>query len=138
LENRVIDAAANTRSAHTTVRILNPIFAQISKRGFCTFALLLTLACAAVNATAASLFGDLSCQAWAVIDYPRKKIWTNAFLAPLSLTHQGLERSKQDRYNDDPSAVEPAVVSIDNFCIAHPQQSPADGAIAYLNELIKN
>ncbi len=64
--------------------------------------------------------------------------WANAFLAPLSLTHQGLERSKQDRYNDDANAVEPAVVSIDNFCLLQPQQSPADGAIAYLNGLIKN
>ena len=100
--------------------------------------LLAVLACAAVNSTAASLFGDLSCEAWAYLDQPTKKTWTNAFLAPLSLTHQGLERSKQDRYNDDPNAVEPAVVSIDNFCIAHPQQSPADGAIAYLNALIEN
>lgn len=114
---------------------MNPTFAQISKLGFCTFALLLTLACAAVNAKAASLFGDLSCQTWADLDYQRKKTWTNAFLAPLSLTHQGLERSKQDRYNDDANAVEPAVVSIDNFCIAHPQQSPADGAISHLNTL---
>ena len=138
MEDRVIDAATNTPSANTTIRIVNPIFAQISKRGFCTFALLLTLACAAVNATTASLFGDLSCQAWADLDYPRKKIWTNAFLAPLSLTHQGLARTKQDRYNDDPKAVDPAVVSIDTFCLSHPKNSPADGAIAYLNALIEN
>lgn len=138
MEDRLIDAATDTRSPETTLPIVNPTFPHISKLGFCTFALLLTLACASVNATAASLFGDLSCQSWADLDYPRKKIWANAFLAPLSLTHQGLERSKQDRYNDDANAVEPAVVSIDNFCLLQPQQSPADGAIAYLNGLIKN
>ena len=55
-----------------------------------------------------------------------------------SLTHQGLERTKQDQYNDDPKAFEPAIVSIDKFCRAHPKLGPADGAISYLNELIKN
>jgi hypothetical protein len=96
------------------------------------------LACSAVNSTAASLFGDLSCEAWSDLDQLTKKTWTNAFLAPLSLTHQGLSRTKQDRYNDDPKAVDPAIVSIDTFCLSHPKNSPADGAIAYLNALIEN
>lgn len=120
------------------IRIMNPTFSQISKLGLWTFVFLAALACTTVNATAASLFGDLSCQTWADLDYSRKKTWTNAFLAPLSLTHQGLERTKQDRYNDDPKAVDPAVVSIDTFCLSHPKNSPADGAIAYLNALIEN
>ena len=109
------------------IRIMNPTFSQISKLGLWTFVFLAALACTTVNATAASLFGDLSCQTW-----------TNAFLAPLSLTHQGLERTKQDRYNDDPKAFEPAIVSIDTFCHSHPKLNPADGAISYLNELIEN
>jgi hypothetical protein len=54
------------------------------------------------------------------------------------LTHQGLERTKQGRYNDDPKAFESAIVSIDTFCHSHPKLGPADGAISYLNELIEN
>jgi hypothetical protein len=120
------------------MRIMNPTFTQIRKLGLWAFVSLAALACTTVNARAASLFGDLSCQAWADLDYSRKKTWTNAFLAPLSLTHQGLERTKQDQYNDDPKAFELAIVSIDKFCRAHPKLGPADGAISYLNELIKN
>jgi len=67
-----------------------------------------------------------------------KKTWTNAFLAPLSLTHQGLERKKQDRYNDDPNAYDLAILSIDKFCLSYPKLGPADGAAAYLNALIEN
>ncbi|CAM8655154.1 hypothetical protein MCEGEM3_00155 [Oxalobacteraceae bacterium] len=117
---------------------MNPTYPHIRKPGLCIFVLLGALACAVLNSTAASLFGDLSCQSWADLDYPRKKTWTNAFLAPLSLTHQGLERTKPDRYNDDPKAVEPAIVSIDKFCLSHPKLSPADGAISYLHALIAN
>ena len=117
---------------------MNPTFPAISTPMLRALVLLAVLACAAVNSTAASLFGDLSCKAWADLDQPKKKTWTNAFLAPLSLTHQGLARTKQDRYNDDPKAVDPAVVSIDKFCLSHPKNSPADGAIAYLNALIEN
>ena len=117
---------------------MNPTFPKTSKPSFWIVVLLAALACTAVNTTAASLFGDLSCEAWADLDQPTKKTWTNAFLAPLSLTHQGLARTKQDRYNDDPKAVDPAIVSIDTFCLSHPKSSPADGAIAYLNALIEN
>jgi hypothetical protein len=101
-----------------------------------SFVLLASLACAAVNTTAASLFGDLSCQAWTDLEYSRKKTWTNAFLAPLSLTHQGLKKSAPDRYNDDPNASEPAIVSIDKFCLSNPQLGPAEGAVSYLDALI--
>lgn len=98
--------------------------------------LLTMLACMAVNARSASLFGDLSCQAWTNLDYPRKKTWTNAFLAPLSLTHQGLRKSGPDRYNDDPNASEPAIASIDSFCLSHPKLGPAEGAVSYLDALL--
>ena len=126
------------RSRTAAILNMNPTFPAISTPMLRALVLLATLACAAVNSTAASLFGDLSCKAWADLDQPTKKTWTNAFLAPLSLTHQGLARTKQDRYNDDPKAVDPAVVSIDKFCLSHPKNSPADGAIAYLNALIEN
>ena len=116
---------------------MNSIATQISKPSAWALVLLTALACAGVNATAASLFGDLSCQAWTDLAYPRKKTWTNAFLAPLSLTHQGLERTKPDRYNDDPNAVDPAIASIDSFCLLNPKLGPADGAVAYLNALIE-
>ncbi len=120
------------------ILIVNFTFTQISKPDLLSTLLLAALACTTVNATAASLFGDLSCQAWADLDYPRKKTWTNAFLAPLSLTHQGLERTKPDRYNEDSKAFEPAIASIDKFCLSHPTLSPADGAASYLNALIGN
>ncbi len=120
------------------ILIVNFTFTQISKPDLLSTLLLAALACTTVNATAASLFGDLSCQAWADLDYPRKKTWTNAFLAPLSLTHQGLERTKPDRYNEDSKAFEPAIASIDKFCLSHPKLSPADGAASYLNALIGN
>jgi len=108
----------------------------MSKLGLWTLLLLTTFACMAVNARAASLFGDLSCQTWADMDYPRKKIWANAFLAPLSLTHQGLKKNAPDRYNDDPNASEPAIASIDSFCLLHPKLGPAEGAVSYLDALI--
>ncbi len=126
------------RSRTAAILNMNPTFPVLNTPMLRALVLLAVLACAAVNSTAASLFGDLSCKAWADLDQPTKKTWTNAFLAPLSLTHQGLARSKQDRYNDDPKAVDPAVVSIDKFCLSHPKNSPADGAIAYLNALIEN
>ena len=126
------------RSRKTASPIVNPTYPYISKYGLCTFVLLAALACTAINSTAASLFGDLTCETWADLDYSRKKTWTNAFLAPLSLTHQGLERTKPDRYNEDSKAFEPAIASIDKFCLSNPKLSPADGAASYLNALIKN
>ena len=115
---------------------MNLITIQISKLRMRTFAFLMAFACATVNATAASLFGDLSCQAWTDLDHSRKKTWTNAFLAPLSLTHQGLKKSAPDRYNDDPNAAEPAIASIDKFCLSNPKLGPAEGAVSYLDALI--
>jgi len=117
---------------------VNLTFTAIRTPSLRALVILAALACTAVNTTAAGLFGDLSCQTWADLDYPSKKTWTNAFLAPLSLTHQGLARTKQDRYNDDPNASDPAIISIDKFCVSHPKLGPAEGAIAYLNELIEN
>ena len=117
---------------------MNPTYPHISKLGLRTFVLLTALACTALNSTAASLFGDQTCQTWADLDYSRKKTWTNAFLAPLSLTHQGLERTKPDRYNEDSKAFEPAIASIDKFCLSNSKLSPADGAASYLNSLIGN
>ena len=134
MEGRVIDS----RSRNTVLFIVNPTFPKTSTLGLWVLVLIAALICTAVNTTAASLFGDLSCEAWADLDQPTKKTWTNAFLAPLSLTHQGLARTKHDRYNDDPKAVDPAIVSIDTFCLSHPKSSPADGAISYLNSLIEN
>ena len=127
----------NSRSRNTVLSV-NPTLPKLNKADLWAFVMLAALTCATANLSAASLFGDLSCQSWADLEYPRKKAWTNAFLAPLSLTHQGLERTKQDRYNDDPNASDPAIVSIDKFCVSHPELGPADGAAAYLNGLIAN
>ena len=109
---------------------------EISTSSAWKFFLLTALVCTTVQVSAASLFGDLSCQAWTDLDYSRKKTWTNAFLAPLSLTHQGLKKTGPDRYNDDPIAFEPAIASIDKFCLSSPKLGPAEGAVSYLDGLI--
>ncbi len=96
---------------------------------------LAVVACVGGGAAAGSLFGDHSCQAWIKLEYPSKKRWANAFLAPLSLTYQGLQRTGPDKYNDDANGFEPAILSIDNFCQSHPDQGSADGAAAYLSTL---
>jgi hypothetical protein len=88
-----------------------------------------------VAATAASLFGDFSCKDWSQLEYSRKKTWANAFLAPLSLTIQGLTRLDQDPYNDNPDAFAPAIQSIDQFCAAEPHKGASDGAASYLSTL---
>jgi len=41
-----------------------------------------------------------------------------------------------DLTNDDTNAAEPAIYSIDSFCVSHPELGPADGAIAYLDALM--
>ncbi len=117
---------------------MNPTSFRINKSALWVSVSLIMSTCMTVDVFAASLFGDMSCQVWTDLDYPRKKTWTNAFLAPLSLTHQGIERTMPDRYNDDPKAFEPAIVSIDNFCRSNPKLGAADGAVSYLNALIKN
>lgn len=93
------------------------------------------LACLTLDARAASLFGDFSCKDWSELQQDRKQRWANAFLAPLSLTIQGLKRAADDPYNDDPNAVEPAIRSIDKFCLSQPHQGASDGAALYLSEL---
>jgi hypothetical protein len=115
---------------------VTPTSRKICEQSLGAIALLTVLACPSVNAAAASLFGDLSCQAWTDLEHSRKKTWTNAFLAPLSLTHQGLKKNGPDRYNDDPNASEPAIASIDSFCLLHPKLGPAEGAVSYLDALI--
>ena len=123
-------------SLQTSILMMNPTATQKSKPDVWDFILLTALVCTTVQVSAASLFGDLSCQAWTDLDYSRKKIWTNAFLAPLSLTHQGLKKTGPDRYNDDPNAFEPAIASIDKFCLSSPKLGPAEGAVSYLDGLI--
>lgn len=88
-----------------------------------------------MDTRAASLFGDFSCKDWGELEHSRKKTWADAFLAPLSLTIQGLKRAEHDPYNDDPHAVEPALRSIDTFCVLHPQAGASDGAASYLSRL---
>jgi hypothetical protein len=87
------------------------------------------------TALGASLFGDHSCQSWQGLGYAEKRAWANAFLAPLSLTLKGLQKGKEDKYNDDPKAYEPAIIGIDAFCQTHPDWGAADGAGRYLKKL---
>ena len=103
--------------------------------GFLCCACLVVLACTTTDTRAASLFGDFSCKDWGDQEHSRKKSWANAFLAPLSLTIQGLKRAEQYPYNDDPLAVEPAIRSIDAFCLSHPDAGASDGAASYISKL---
>lgn len=85
----------------------------------------------------ASLFGDHTCTSWQSLGYTEKRTWTNAFLAPLSLTLKGLQKSKEDKYNDDPKAYEAAIIGIDAFCLNHPEMNAGDGAGRFLKKLIE-
>ena len=85
----------------------------------------------------ASLFGDHTCTSWQNLGYKEKRTWTNAFLAPLSLTLKGLQKSKEDKYNDDPKAYEAAIIGIDAFCMNHPEMNAGDGAGRFLKKLIE-
>ncbi len=120
------------------VRNLDMRFSQAAKAGFHAFVCLALFVFLVTDTRAASLFGDLSCKDWGTLEHSRKKAWTNAFLAPLSLTIQGLKRAAQDPYNDDLNSAEPAIRSIDKFCLSHPGEGPADGAASYLNKLTSN
>lgn len=97
----------------------------------------MALALSAPTSHGASLFGDHSCASWHQLEYAEKRTWTNAFLAPLSLTLKGLQKSKTDQYNDNPKAHEAAIIGIDAFCSNHPDLGAADGAGRYLNKLIE-
>lgn len=85
----------------------------------------------------ASLFGDHTCTSWQSLGYTEKRTWTNAFLAPLSLTLKGLQKSKEDKYSDDPKAYEAAIIGIDAFCLNHPEMNAGDGAGRFLKKLIE-
>lgn len=84
---------------------------------------------------AASLFGDHSCKDWGGLDHATKKAWTNAFLAPLSLTYQSIQKTRKDNYNDDPLSYARAIESIDNFCRTQPELEASAGAMNYLKIL---
>jgi hypothetical protein len=91
-----------------------------------------------INLHAASLFGDHSCESWATLSEADQKAWANAFIAPLSLTYKGLRKSHVDKYNDNPTAHLQATASINAYCKAHPDQTAAHGAAAYLSQLIND
>jgi hypothetical protein len=96
---------------------------------------LLALAMSGAAAQAGSLFGDHSCLRWLGLEYVEKRTWTNAFMAPLSLTMKGLHKSPVDPYNDDPKAHQPAIRYIDAFCLSHPGVGASEAAGRYLKKL---
>lgn len=104
------------------------------RKGFLAGLLLLTIF--GQTAQGASLFGDHACVSWQSLPDTDKRAWTNAFLAPLSLTLKGLQKRKEDPYNDDPKAALKAIVGIDAFCLNHPDLGVADGAGRYLKKLL--
>lgn len=114
---------------------MNTALPRAARIGILACACLAILVCVIPDTRAASLFGDFSCKDWGGLEHGRKKSWANAFLAPLSLTIQGLKRAEQDPYNDDPHAAEQAIRSIDAFCLSHPDAGASDGAASYISKL---
>ena len=98
---------------------------------------LLALSMTTELATGASLFGDPTCQDWGGLEHQKKRAWVNAFFAPLSLTFKGLQKSKEDRYNDNPKAHEAAINNLDGFCLSHPSSGVQDAAGIYLKKLFE-
>ena len=96
---------------------------------------LLAIALSPNAAQATSLFGDDSCAHWQGLDAAEKRTWANAFLAPLSLTLKGLQKTQEDKYNDNPQAREAAISAIDSFCLSHPDLGASHGAAEYLKQL---
>lgn len=84
---------------------------------------------------AKSLFGDYSCSDWGALENAPKKLWANAFFAPLSLTFKSIKKTNTDRYNDDPNSFESAIDSINSFCESHPNSDVNSGAANYLKIL---
>lgn len=114
---------------------MNTALPRAARIGILACTCLAILVGAIPDSRAASLFGDFSCKDWGGLEHSRKKRWANAFLAPLSLTIQGLKRAEQDPYNDDPHAAEQAIRSIDAFCLSHPDAGASDGAASYISRL---
>lgn len=100
--------------------------------------IILLAVCRPVNLHAASLFGEHTCETWLALPAADQKTWANAFIAPLSLTYKGLRKTSVDKYNDNPNAHVPAIASINAYCQAHPDQSAAQGAAAYLHTLMND
>jgi len=96
---------------------------------------LLAISLSPCTTQATSLFGDDSCAHWQEFSYAQKRTWANAFLAPLSLTLKGLQKTQEDKYNDDPQARETAISAIDSFCLSHPDLGASHGAAEYLKQL---
>jgi hypothetical protein len=84
---------------------------------------------------AKSLFGDYSCSDWGKLESAPKKLWANAFFAPLSLTFKSIKKTNKDHYNDDPNSYEIAIDSINGFCESHPDSDVNSGAANYLKIL---
>lgn len=88
-----------------------------------------------VTIHAKSLFGDYSCSDWGKLENASKKLWANAFFAPLSLTYKSIKKINKDHYNDDPNSFESAIDSINSFCELHPDSDVNSGAAKYLKIL---
>jgi hypothetical protein len=104
-----------------------------SKKNIIALACCLTMNPAIIHAK--SLFGDYSCNDWGKLENAPKKLWANAFFAPLSLTYKSIKKTNKDRYNDDPNSHESAIDSINSFCESHPDSDVNSGAANYLKIL---
>jgi len=60
------------------------------KKNIIALACCLTMNPATIHAK--SLFGDYSCNDWGKLENAPKKLWANAFFAPLSLTYKSIKK----------------------------------------------
>jgi hypothetical protein len=100
------------------------------------FALCFLMTFVCISVPAQNLFGNPSCEEWGKLSYSSKSNWTNAFLAPLSLTYQGIYKLNSNPFVSNPKSAELASTSIDGFCQLHPEQAAANGAMVYLKNLM--
>lgn len=87
-----------------------------------------------IPAQSQNLFGDPACEEWPKLHNEAKLIWLQAFLAPLNMAHMTRKKSAEDKFSKL-SSLQPAVVSVDRFCLLNNAQRASEGAIKFLDEL---
>ena len=94
--------------------------------------LILLLLAAVISAHSQNLFGDPACNDWPKLQNEAKLIWLQAFLAPLNMAHMTRKKSAEDKFSKLPS-LQPAVASVDAFCLINSDHRASEGAINFLN-----
>ena len=94
--------------------------------------LILLLLALISSAHSQNLFGDPACNDWPKLQNEAKLTWLQAFLAPLNMAHMTRKKSAEDKFSKLPS-LQPAVTSVDTFCMRNANLHASEGAINFLN-----